>query len=93
MKAEGRGTHQIKQEIERKGKKNLNMKKQSQKRVATEEHIRKRKQMKEHNSNRKLKFSITMSINTHTKNVLIYKKENKRSLYETHSSKKGPIKN
>ena len=67
MKAEGRGTQQIKQEIERKGKKNVNMKKQSQKRVVTEEHIRKRKQMKEHNSNRKLKFSITMSINTHTK--------------------------
>ena len=49
--------------------------------------------MKEHNSNRKLKFSITMSINTHTKKVLIYKKENKRSLYETDGSKKGPIKN
>lgn len=44
--------------------------------------------MKEHNSNRKHKFSITMSINTYTKKVLIYKKENKRSLYETDGSKK-----
>ena len=41
MKTEGRGTHQIKQEIERKGKKKVNMKKQSQERVVTEEHIRK----------------------------------------------------